>query len=156
MGQRGRRMTGHPRQGFLAAPRAGRMDSVQPPTSPGPNADEHPTTKALRRSPGRPSLFTAKVWEQILNGLAEGMPLSRICAAPGMPCPETIRCWRRDDPRFAREFDFAQQCGWDYPILFIAWQGFANGHGVTVWSRSEVGCRCHSQALDRFCHARHR
>ena len=107
-------MTGRPRQGFLAVPRAGRMASVQPPASPCPNARAYTTATPLRRSPGRPSLFTAEVWEQILNGLAEGIPLSRICATPGMPCPETIRCWRRDDPGFAREFDFAQQCGWDY------------------------------------------
>jgi hypothetical protein len=30
-----------------------------------------------------------------------------------MPSSETIRCWRRADPMFARHFDMAQQFGWE-------------------------------------------
>ncbi len=29
-----------------------------------------------------------------------------------MPTSETIRCWRRADPEFARRFAFAQEFGW--------------------------------------------
>jgi hypothetical protein len=29
-----------------------------------------------------------------------------------MPSSETIRCWRRDDPEFARQFASAQEAGW--------------------------------------------
>ena len=29
-----------------------------------------------------------------------------------MPSSETIRCWRRADPDFARQFAMAQQFGW--------------------------------------------
>jgi hypothetical protein len=30
-----------------------------------------------------------------------------------MPSSETIRCWRRADPEFARQFAMAQRFGWE-------------------------------------------
>ena len=64
------------------------------------------------RPRGRPSKSTRELREQILDQLAEGKPIRRICTAPGMPSSETIRCWRRADPEFARQFEMAQEFGW--------------------------------------------
>jgi hypothetical protein len=52
--------------------------------------------------------------ERVLDQLAEGKPIRRICKAPDMPSSETIRCWRRADPEFARHFAMAQQFGWEW------------------------------------------
>jgi hypothetical protein len=70
-----------------------------------------PLATAARRR-GRPSKFTPELRDRILEKLVEGLPICRICSAPGMPSSETVRCWRRDDPKFARQFDSAQELGW--------------------------------------------
>jgi hypothetical protein len=58
-----------------------------------------------------PSKSPPELREQILNLLTKGKPNRRICRSPGMPSSETVRCWRRADPEFARQFDIARQCG---------------------------------------------
>jgi hypothetical protein len=81
---------------------------------PGPGQNGGPPLAGAtpRRGPGRPSKSTAEMRERILDQLAEGKPIRRICRAPDMPSSETIRCWRRADPEFARHFRMAQEFGW--------------------------------------------
>ena len=75
---------------------------------PGHNGGPH-----LDRRPAE-SVHAHVARERILDQLAKGKPNRGICRAPGMPSSETIRCWRHADPEFARQFAFAQQCGWDW------------------------------------------
>ena len=79
---------------------------------PGVGHNGGPPLAAPSRARGRPSKSTPAFREKILDQLAEGKSLRRICRAPGMPSSETIRCWRRADPEFARQFDMAQEFGW--------------------------------------------
>jgi hypothetical protein len=79
---------------------------------PGHNGGPPLVTTAPPRHRGRPSKSTPELREKILDQLAEGKPIRRICRSPGMPSSETIRCWRRADPGFARQFERAQEFGW--------------------------------------------
>ena len=78
----------------------------------GPGHNGGPPLTPPPRRRGRPSKSTPDLRERILEGLVEGMPIRRICRAPAMPSSETIRCWRRADPEFARRFAMAQEFGW--------------------------------------------
>jgi len=80
---------------------------------PGPGHNGGPPLTPPPRRRGRPSKSTPELRERILDGLIEGKPLRQICRAPGMPSSETIRCWRRADPEFARQFAMAQRFGWE-------------------------------------------
>jgi hypothetical protein len=79
----------------------------------GPGHNGGPPLAPPPRRRGRPSKSTPELRERILDGLTEGKPIRRICRAPGMPSSETIRCWRRADPEFARQFAMAQRFGWE-------------------------------------------
>lgn len=76
----------------------------------GPSLD----TIAPSRPRGRPSKSTPKLRRRILYQLARGKPVRLICRASGMPSSETLRCWRRADPEFARQFNLAQHFGWEW------------------------------------------
>jgi hypothetical protein len=78
----------------------------------GPGHNNGPPLAPSVRRRGRPSKSTSELRERILDQLAEGKPIRRICAAPGMPSSETLRCWRQADPEFARHFELAQKFGW--------------------------------------------
>jgi hypothetical protein len=80
----------------------------------GPGHNGGPPLIPPPRPRGRPSKSTSELRERILDGLIEGKPIRRICCTPDMPSSETIRCWRRADPEFARQFAFAQQAGWEW------------------------------------------
>ncbi len=81
-------------------------------TSPGHNGGPALATTEPPRRRGRPSKSTLEIRERILEQLSEGKPVRQICVAPDMPSAETIRCWRRADTEFARQFDGAQEFGW--------------------------------------------
>ncbi|HEY8612349.1 MAG TPA: hypothetical protein VIL69_13785 [Roseomonas sp.] len=49
---------------------------------------------------------------RIVDRLADGVPLARMCREPGMPDPETVRRWRRSNPSFDALFHVAQVEGW--------------------------------------------
>jgi hypothetical protein len=55
----------------------------------------------------------AAILPVILNGLAEGIPLAVICRAPGMPSPEAVGVWRREDDSIASAYAHARDAGWD-------------------------------------------
>jgi hypothetical protein len=81
---------------------------------PGPGHNGGPPLGATMtpRPRGRSSKSTPELRKRILDQLAQGKPIQRICRTPGMPSSETIRCWRRTDPEFSRQFAFAQEFGW--------------------------------------------
>ncbi len=81
---------------------------------PGHNHGPPLVIERQRARPGRPSKSRPELRECILDRLTFGEPIRRICKAPGMPTPETIRYWRRTDAIFSRQFDAAQKLGWQY------------------------------------------
>ena len=49
---------------------------------------------------GRPSIYTEEIAEAILDRLAEGMPMKKICKEDGMPCYMSVLRWQRKFPEF--------------------------------------------------------
>lgn len=49
---------------------------------------------------GRPSLKTPEVVEEIINRLAEGEPLAKICKDDHLPAFRTVWQWEEDDAEF--------------------------------------------------------
>lgn len=46
---------------------------------------------------GKPSIYTPEVADKILEQIAAGRPLVKICRAAGMPAYRTVREWIADD-----------------------------------------------------------
>jgi hypothetical protein len=67
----------------------------------GPPLDEAP------RAPGRPSIRSKELDEAIFTGLSDGLSISALCRAPGMPCRSTLHLWRQADPGFDRACRFS-------------------------------------------------
>lgn len=55
--------------------------------------------------------------QSVLEGLANGTPLTVICRADGMPCDDTIRKWADADPELARAIARAREAGHDQIAL---------------------------------------
>lgn len=51
--------------------------------------------------PGRPSLFSEELAEQICEMLMSGLSLRKICLSPDMPHRGTVERWMAKDPVFA-------------------------------------------------------
>jgi hypothetical protein len=64
------------------------------------------------RLPGRPTIVTPELLDQLLDWLADGVPLRVICRTPGMPSRSTVRGWRRNDAAFNDRFVFYQTEGY--------------------------------------------
>lgn len=68
-----------------------------------------------------PKTFTPaerkKIIPKVLKGLSEGTPLTIVCAAPGMPCDDTVRRWADDDAELKRDIARARDAGWDQIAL---------------------------------------
>ena len=60
-------------------------------------------TTAKRAGPGRPSMYSPALAALICEQLASGMPLTQICAAPGMPDRGTVDRWANEKPEFAAQ-----------------------------------------------------
>lgn len=61
----------------------------------------------------RPSKKTKPLVEAICAKLAEGVPLTEICRAKGMPAPRTVRDWMADDPEVSAAIARAREEGFD-------------------------------------------
>lgn len=70
-------------------------------------------TKAPARPRGGQTLFTPALAAHIRDELAKGIPLTIICAEPGMPCDETVRNWAAKDAAFALDIARAREQGFD-------------------------------------------
>lgn len=51
--------------------------------------------------------------QRVLDGLANGTPLSVICASSDLPCENTIRDWAETDPELSAGIARARDLGWD-------------------------------------------
>lgn len=70
-------------------------------------------TQATKRQRGRQTIFTQAIAERILDGLFNGIPLTIICAEPGMPADRTVRDWTARDEQFAADIAHAREQGFD-------------------------------------------
>lgn len=61
----------------------------------------------------RPSKKTKPLVETICAKLAEGVPLTEICRAKGMPAPRTVRDWMADDSEVSAAIARAREEGFD-------------------------------------------
>lgn len=50
---------------------------------------------------------------RVLDGLAEGTPLTVLCREDGMPCDDTVRDWAEHDKSFGRAIARAREAGFD-------------------------------------------
>jgi len=62
---------------------------------------------------GRASTFTQEIADRICEQLADGVPLTVICSADGMPAPRTVRLWQQQDETFAAAIAGAREAGHD-------------------------------------------
>jgi hypothetical protein len=79
---------------------------------------EHPDFAAYARTarragrldrPGRPSLYTPALLEEIYLRLSQGEPLRTLCRDPAMPSRSTLQAWGGRRPDVARTLDLAAQ-----------------------------------------------
>lgn len=84
--------------------------------------------------PGRPSLYTPELAQEICDRLSKGEPLSVICRSPGMPDPATVWRWTEADGAFSQAIAQARARGFDA----IADQCFMIANTQTVGERVEM------------------
>lgn len=72
-----------------------------------------PKKTARKRPRGRPSKFTPGVAKRILDGLANGTPLTIICESINMPDSSTVWEWARKDEGFSQAIARARDAGFD-------------------------------------------
>ncbi len=68
---------------------------------------------ASPRGPGRPSLYTEELAEEICDRLSSGETLADICRSPHMPAVSTVYDWKRAYPEFSVGFGRARDAGYD-------------------------------------------
>lgn len=62
---------------------------------------------------GRPSDYTDKLANEIVERLSAGEPLAAICRDDHMPTDRTVRNWQTNDPEFASAIAHARETGFD-------------------------------------------
>lgn len=72
-----------------------------------------PEKKAAAKSPGRPSIFTQAIADEICERIAEGEPLRQICRDERMPSWQTVYRWKAEDEEFSRRIAGAREAGFD-------------------------------------------
>lgn len=63
--------------------------------------------------PGRPSLYTQELADEITRRLSEGEPLAKICRDDHMPAVRTVSHWKEAHPSFLADFARAREEGAD-------------------------------------------
>jgi hypothetical protein len=58
---------------------------------------------------GRPSLYSEKLSESVLEGLAEGKSLVDVCKAAAMPSARTVLQWAADNTEFSQRYMRARE-----------------------------------------------
>ncbi|WP_330220979.1 terminase small subunit-like protein [Mycobacteroides abscessus] len=82
-----------------------------------------PSTKKLKRKPGRPSKYTEALAGKVCAQLAMGKSLRTVCSSPTMPSVVTVFAWMRKHPEFLKQYEQAKQESADAmadEILYIA------------------------------------
>ena len=65
------------------------------------------------RGPGRPTIRTPEIEEEVLAWISSGRTLREFCRLPGKPARETFDLWRRSDSAFHARFARARELGFD-------------------------------------------
>lgn len=65
------------------------------------------------RAPGRPSLYTGELADQICAQLADGRSLRSVCKAEDMPAASTVFGWLRSNPEFLQQYARAKEASAD-------------------------------------------
>lgn len=71
------------------------------------------TTTTTKPGPGRPSLKSPAVCEEICTRIASGEPLTSICGDDHMPAWQTVYDWMNADPAFSVAIARARDLGAD-------------------------------------------
>jgi hypothetical protein len=69
--------------------------------------------KREKGKPGRPTLRTEALMEEICARLSEGVPLAEICRDPKMPAVRTVSDWKVASEEFSTAFACAREAGYD-------------------------------------------
>lgn len=85
--------------------------------------------KTAQKKPGRPSLKTPELLEEIYQRLSTGEPMTVICSDAHMPSDRTVRAWEEADAEVSAAIAQARARGFDA----IAWGA------LTIASTPEVG-----------------
>ncbi|HEY2534077.1 MAG TPA: hypothetical protein VGJ20_40170 [Xanthobacteraceae bacterium] len=65
--------------------------------------DVPPPIKTKRKNKpcaGRPTTYNVELAAQICESIGNGMSMTKVCAAPGMPSPSTVYLWLGAHPEF--------------------------------------------------------
>lgn len=57
----------------------------------------------------RPTIFDTELSDGILDRIANGESLRKICASDGMPCQTTVYRWLRENPEFQQQYARARE-----------------------------------------------
>lgn len=87
-----------------------------------------------KRKPGRPTLYCPELTSPILERIAGGETLNRICAEPDMPAAFSVRRWVLQHKEFATLYKQARELQLDYFADLIVDESFddsrdRNGEG---------------------------
>lgn len=72
-----------------------------------------PPRKHAAQPPGRPSLFTQAIADEICERLSKGEPLAEICRSDNMPAVRTVSDWKQANPDFSANFARVREEGFD-------------------------------------------
>jgi hypothetical protein len=67
------------------------------------------TGQPKRIGPGRPTMYTPELADEICTRVGLREPMSKICAEPGMPSERTILMWRLKHDDFATKLERARE-----------------------------------------------
>ena len=84
----------------------------RPPGPAKPKSDA-PAEFNVPKKLGRPSSYTEEVASVILDRLANGESLLKICADPDLPCRQTVIKWATENEAFFDKYTRARACGVD-------------------------------------------
>jgi hypothetical protein len=69
------------------------------------------SNKTIPKKNGRPTLYNEKLVDNILEQLADGVPLRHICKQEGMPDWRTIYDWLEKDEELSARYNRAREIG---------------------------------------------
>ncbi|QGZ42706.1 hypothetical protein IP92_05762 [Pseudoduganella flava] len=76
-------------------------------------AKQKAAPEAEEKPKGRPSTFTQEIADEIIQRLAKGEPLEKICRDEHMPAVRTVNHWREGDAAFKADIARAREEGFD-------------------------------------------
>jgi transposase len=89
----------------MSEPKAKKTRKTAAPAEAGPPVSPAP--------PGRPTLRTDEVLDEICDRLSQGEPLRQICRDERMPSWQTFYRWKAEDESLSRRIAHAREAGFD-------------------------------------------